>query len=632
MVVKNISLQWCFFVLLFKISTMKIRYLLFYGFLNLFFMQQLVYGEEKIIDSLRQQLQKTSIDSLRTEIHFLLAENYLNIDVDSTFEHCQKIILSSDFNNPTIQVAKAYNLQAIAMLTKGHYRKSIFYANKALKNVSSLLQKAPENPAYRLASLRFHNTLANSYYYLSDYASSIENYQYALHIARTIKDEYRTSLLYNNIGALYQEWGDNELAMKYLQEGLSFAKKIDNQESIASAYVNIGNTFNANEEYDSAFYYYHKSIPLIEKMDEPLTLCNVYINLIPIYLNRFQLRKAEQLLQKVQPIIEENGYLRYAIFFHTIYGDLEEAKGNFDAEISHFSEAFKIAQKLDEKKTLLDLSYQLHTKYARQKEYQKAYEYSLLMQQLDDSIYSENTTRKINELEVKFDVERKELQIRSLKKAREYDRKLRYLSFFIVLIIILSTSLIIRTYIVKRKKQKALFQVELKLREQAQTLAETKLQKQELEQAKLRDDIDFKAKQLTVHALNMMQKNKMLQELLKSIQEVSKQKDNTNLSKELSRLKLQIKRSINVDKDWDLFKLYFEQVNRNFFEKLKEINPELNQNDFRLAALIKLKLNIKESASVLNLSPLSIKGSRHRLRKKLHLESRDDLMEFIGRI
>jgi tetratricopeptide (TPR) repeat protein len=595
-------------------------------------MQQLVYGEEKIIDSLRQQLQKTSIDSLRTEIHFLLAENYLNIDVDSTFEHCQKIILSSDFNNPTIQVAKAYNLQAIAMLTKGHYRKSIFYANKALKNVSSLLQKAPENPAYRLASLRFHNTLANSYYYLSDYASSIENYQYALHIARTIKDEYRTSLLYNNIGALYQEWGDNELAMKYLQEGLSFAKKIDNQESIASAYVNIGNTFNANEEYDSAFYYYHKSIPLIEKMDEPLTLCNVYINLIPIYLNRFQLRKAEQLLQKVQPIIEENGYLRYAIFFHTIYGDLEEAKGNFDAEISHFSEAFKIAQKLDEKKTLLDLSYQLHTKYARQKEYQKAYEYSLLMQQLDDSIYSENTTRKINELEVKFDVERKELQIRSLKKAREYDRKLRYLSFFIVLIIILSTSLIIRTYIVKRKKQKALFQVELKLREQAQTLAETKLQKQELEQAKLRDDIDFKAKQLTVHALNMMQKNKMLQELLKSIQEVSKQKDNTNLSKELSRLKLQIKRSINVDKDWDLFKLYFEQVNRNFFEKLKEINPELNQNDFRLAALIKLKLNIKESASVLNLSPLSIKGSRHRLRKKLHLESRDDLMEFIGRI
>jgi tetratricopeptide (TPR) repeat protein len=595
-------------------------------------MQQLVYGEEKIIDSLRQQLQKTSIDSLRTEIHFLLAENYLNIDVDSTFEHCQKIILSSDFNNPTIQVAKAYNLQAIAMLTKGHYRKSIFYANKALKNVSSLLQKAPENPAYRLASLRFHNTLANSYYYLSDYASSIENYQYALHIARTIKDEYRTSLLYNNIGALYQEWGDNELAMKYLQEGLSFAKKIDNQESIASAYVNIGNTFNANEEYDSAFYYYHKSIPLIEKMDEPLTLCNVYINLIPIYLNRFQLRKAEQLLQKVQPIIEENGYLRYAIFFHTIYGDLEKAKGNFDAEISHFSEAFKIAQKLDEKKTLLDLSYQLHTKYARQKEYQKAYEYSLLMQQLDDSIYSENTTRKINELEVKFDVERKELQIRSLKKAREYDRKLRYLSFFIVLIIILSTSLIIRTYIVKRKKQKALFQVELKLREQAQTLAETKLQKQELEQAKLRDDIDFKAKQLTVHALNMMQKNKMLQELLKSIQEVSKQKDNTNLSKELSRLKLQIKRSINVDKDWDLFKLYFEQVNRNFFEKLKEINPELNQNDFRLAALIKLKLNIKESASVLNLSPLSIKGSRHRLRKKLHLESRDDLMEFIGRI
>jgi DNA-binding CsgD family transcriptional regulator len=78
--------------------------------------------------------------------------------------------------------------------------------------------------------------------------------------------------------------------------------------------------------------------------------------------------------------------------------------------------------------------------------------------------------------------------------------------------------------------------------------------------------------------------------------------------------------------------LYFEQINKSFFTKLKTINADLTQNDIKLAALIKLRFNIKEAASVLNLSPNSIKGARSRLRNKLKLESSDDLSLFIEKI
>jgi DNA-binding CsgD family transcriptional regulator len=78
-----------------------------------------------------------------------------------------------------------------------------------------------------------------------------------------------------------------------------------------------------------------------------------------------------------------------------------------------------------------------------------------------------------------------------------------------------------------------------------------------------------------------------------------------------------------------VFKLYFEEVNRDFYRKLNDLNPELTTNDHRLCALIKLNMNSKEMASVLNVAPNSIKSSRYRLKKKLGLDMEADLEEFI---
>lgn len=97
----------------------------------------------------------------------------------------------------------------------------------------------------------------------------------------------------------------------------------------------------------------------------------------------------------------------------------------------------------------------------------------------------------------------------------------------------------------------------------------------------------------------------------------------------LNSFRNQVNRNLHSEKDWELFKLYFGQVNKTFFSRLKQINDKLTQNDLRLAALIKLRFNIKEAASVLNLSPNSIKGARSRLRAKLGLDEMQDLAIFI---
>ena len=181
---------------------------------------------------------------------------------------------------------------------------------------------------------------------------------------------------------------------------------------------------------------------------------------------------------------------------------------------------------------------------------------------------------------------------------------------------------------VKRKNEKRIFAINKKLKDKENKLIRSTLEKEELKTKELNLQIEFKSKQLTTHALNMMQKNKLLKNLISEIDDIIKHAK-PEVKTELNKIKRLIKQSVKNDKEWDAFKLYFEQINKGFFDKLISINQSLNIYDLRHCALIKLNLNIKETASVLNLSPNTIKSARYRLKKKLMLENNDDLYDFL---
>ena len=89
---------------------------------------------------------------------------------------------------------------------------------------------------------------------------------------------------------------------------------------------------------------------------------------------------------------------------------------------------------------------------------------------------------------------------------------------------------------------------------------------------------------------------------------------------------------MNSEKDWDLFKLYFEEVNKNFFKTLQKNCGQLTTGEQKLAALVKLNLSVKEAAAVLNISPDSLRKARYRLRRKLGLFDRENLADYLNNI
>ncbi|HEY4147801.1 MAG TPA: hypothetical protein VGM41_02675, partial [Chitinophagaceae bacterium] len=91
----------------------------------------------------------------------------------------------------------------------------------------------------------------------------------------------------------------------------------------------------------------------------------------------------------------------------------------------------------------------------------------------------------------------------------------------------------------------------------------------------------------------------------------------------------QIHLNFSHDRYWNEFREIFEQVHQQFFDNLKKRCDDLTGNDLRLIALIKVNLSSKDIATLLGISPDSLRVSRYRLRKKLNLEQGESLTAFV---
>ena len=158
----------------------------------------------------------------------------------------------------------------------------------------------------------------------------------------------------------------------------------------------------------------------------------------------------------------------------------------------------------------------------------------------------------------------------------------------------------------------------LKIKE---TLVDSLEKQRELEEVQFRNDLEHRENQLSGITLHMLQKNELLNEIKTAI-------DNNQPLSEQQLIKM-VNQHFEQNNRWSDFDLYFESLNKNFYTRLKQTYPEISANDLKVCALIKLNMSIKEMASILNISPDSVKTARYRLRKKLQLAADDNLTDFI---
>ena len=173
----------------------------------------------------------------------------------------------------------------------------------------------------------------------------------------------------------------------------------------------------------------------------------------------------------------------------------------------------------------------------------------------------------------------------------------------------------------QRKQKRVLAQTEEKYRLE-QLEKEQELVK--LRNEKLQQDVSSKNRELAASTMNIIKKNEFLIEIRDQLKNL-----NGNSDKDIKKLITNINKDINEEDNWNLFKDAFNNADKDFLKKVKDLHPNLTPNDLRLCAYLRLNLSSKEIAPLLNISVRSVEIKRYRLRKKMELAHEKGLVEYI---
>ena len=232
-----------------------------------------------------------------------------------------------------------------------------------------------------------------------------------------------------------------------------------------------------------------------------------------------------------------------------------------------------------------------------------------------DSLYSWEKQKIQKNLEVQFDVSEKERLLKLAKRENEVARLTNYLLWAVIgFVLIIAIGII---FFLRRNNERNKLLLKTK-----DALVMAIEEQKHLREQQMQNELEFKESQLTAMTAQMLQKNELMHELKSKLDEDK----NISVDSPLSKI---INRGQNQDKDWSDFNTHFESINKNFYTRLKQSYPDISPNDLKICALIKLNLSIKEMAAILNISPDSVKTARYRLRKKMQLNTEDNLTDFI---
>lgn len=425
------------------------------------------------------------------------------------------------------------------------------------------------------------------HYEMENYSEALDYYRRSLLICR--EDGYAMGVLRqnNNIGTVYERMGNIDSAITYYERSATLADSLNREYAMSLIGVNLANCYVYLGKYENGREVLNRCIAAVKRTKNSNVLAKVYGNVGIWYLQQV----------KNHPSRDKETLDRY----------------NLQIAIKNLRIAARVHDSLQQLNELKQWYYNLKQAYGLLGPADSTLKYFEKYISVRDTLFSIEKQRRIAELEAVRDVAARDRKIAVLKKEGEL-RQLRETGLWIGLMLLAIIAILLILWLKAKAKQA----------KQAEKHAEHR-------QQQLQENLDLRNRQLTSHALQLLQKNALMESLKEDIKELHKTVDE-GPRKALGQLMAQVSQGLQLDQDWEKFKIYFEEVHPTFFKSLDQHSSGLTQNEMRHAAMVKLGISVKESASILKVEPGSVKMARNRLKKKLALDATDDLNTFLRAI
>lgn len=497
-----------------------------------------------------------------------------------------------------------------------------YYADRDMLEVREYAEQAfqlSQTLNYEHGIAKSIHGIASYHDHFGEYDLALDHYLKSLKIFEKLNDSINISSLYLSIGVFFRKQKNYAKALEYYQKSNAIESKIDHFECLAANYNNIGNVYSDLNKIDSAMIYYRRSLELYQQTGTDHQAAAIKVNLGIQYEEKGDYVKAEKFYMEALEISRAEKDLQDEMIALTNIGFLYIKKKQYAKSADYFSKAKDLCEQLNDINWKTNIYEGLSQLEENRGNFESALRWNQKLLTLKDSIFNIEQKAVIEKMQARFELEQKEKEIIRLNKEKEIQQQKR---LALMVIMVLSLLLGIILFIWQRSK---LFK-ERKIAEQQEKILISENRKLELEQEKIKSELAFRDKELTTFALHLVQKNEFLKHIEEVLQKVPSA--NSNTQKALKKVSFELHQNQLIGNELADFHIRLDEVNSQFFQHLESKFPQLTKKEKRLAALLRLGLTSKEISVLNHVGEQAIKMSRHRLRKRLSLDSSVNLTNF----
>ncbi|MDY0199363.1 MAG: tetratricopeptide repeat protein [Tenuifilaceae bacterium] len=392
-----------------------------------------VSAKNLIPDSINLLL-STSSKEKQLELLLSTTEKIINKYPEQAIVYAERALTLSTEQNDSISLALSHFLLAKALYVTGQYSVTLENLDLAHDFFISTTDSIRLTESYQLYS--------NVYVSIGEFSSAVENFQKALGWAIRIGDKRQIADLTRELGNIYSYFDEKAIALDFYQKSLVRSQEFDYAEGVAKAYNNIGRTYVEMGKFDAALVYLQKSLTAKIKEDDRVSYSHTLLNIASVYLSKQEYQKAilylQDAYQNYASVSNADGMSNSQYYLGVAYKNL----GRYNQAIALQNQAWEIASAHNLQRHRVNISRELADIYEKIGDYPKAHNFLTTYIELRDSVFSDEKSRLLMELETRYQLGDKQRQIElfSKQKALESSEKTQiriWFAFLITLVLLL---------------------------------------------------------------------------------------------------------------------------------------------------------------------------------------------------
>ncbi len=397
-------------------------------------------------------VEKVGIDSALIESYLDNAFDNAFYNPESAFYYVDSAINMANFIGYKEKLSEGFQVKGIIYYAIDQYDSALTYYYKALD-----LRVKDGNLLGTAASL---NNIASTYSSLSLYKLAVKNNLDALKIHEALNDTGRIGNSLNNLALNYHYLREYKTALNYYQEALEYKNKIQNNEKdIARTLNNIGQLYfdwgYIDEKYfDSAANYLFKAIKIRQEINDIQGVSESLFNLGNIYIQKKQYDRALIFIDDAHNNFIISGDKSGIAKVYSNLGFIAYRSGDPDYKkaLKYFNKSVSMAKEMNSLQLLQDNYLHISNIFKFKGQYDNAYQYMELYNEIKDSIATIEIKKEIIRLQIEYEAMKREATI--VKQQAQINKLLLKQNKLLILSVILSFAVIIICilFILLRKK------------------------------------------------------------------------------------------------------------------------------------------------------------------------------------